>query len=53
MMNKRRILASFVVGGLLGSLFGLMIAPYSGKETRKKITKNSKKLRKILLKDKG
>ena len=45
MMNSRvRLVTGFLLGGALGLATGLLVAPVSGKQARKKIGKKSKKL---------
>lgn len=45
MNNNVKILFGFTVGAAAGALTGLLMAPQSGKKTRKLITKESDKLR--------
>lgn len=44
MNNTGKIMIGFLLGGMIGMATGLLIAPASGKQTRKKISKRSKKL---------
>ena len=41
-MSAGRFLAGFVVGGALGALAGVLLAPQSGEETRELLTDVSK-----------
>jgi len=43
-MSKRKILGSFIIGAVLGSLVGLLTTPYSGKKMRARLIKKTKKL---------
>lgn len=46
MNNTGKIIIGFLLGGMIGMATGLLIAPGSGKQTMKKISKRSKKLAK-------
>lgn len=48
MNNTVKILAAFVVGSAMGIAAGLMMAPTTGKQARKKLGKKSRKLAKKL-----
>lgn len=41
-MSVSRFLAGFVVGGAIGAIAGILLAPKSGEETRKIIADNAK-----------
>ena len=43
--DERKILASFLIGGVLGAGFALLFAPQSGERTRKDISKFAKKMK--------
>ena len=42
--NNGDLLASFIIGGLIGLTLGLLFAPKSGKEMREDIASNTDKL---------
>lgn len=44
--NTSNILIATAIGIVAGSITGILLAPASGKETRKKIKKRAKKLKK-------
>lgn len=46
MKNTGKIITGFLLGSMVGIITGLMIAPTSGKQARKKLGKKSKKLAK-------
>ena len=46
MNTTTKILAGFLVGTMLGAISGLLLAPATGKRTRKNIEKKSRKLAK-------
>lgn len=48
MKNSTKILAAAAIGVVAGSVLGLLFAPDKGNETRKKITKESEKMLKII-----
>ncbi|OGW66012.1 MAG: hypothetical protein A3J72_06870 [Nitrospirae bacterium RIFCSPHIGHO2_02_FULL_40_19] len=43
--DERKILAAFLIGGILGAGFSLLFAPQSGEKTRKDISKFAKKVK--------
>jgi gas vesicle protein len=43
-MSIDRLFAGFIVGGALGALAGILLAPSSGEQTRKVITKKTSKV---------
>jgi gas vesicle protein len=43
--DERKILAAFLIGGILGAGFALLFAPQSGEKTRKNISKFAKKVK--------
>ena len=43
-MSVSRFLAGFVVGGAIGAIAGILLAPKSGEETRKIIADNAKEM---------
>ena len=43
-MSAGKFLAGFIVGGAVGALAGLLLAPKSGEETREMIAKTSSEL---------
>lgn len=43
-MSIDRLFAGFIVGGALGALAGILLAPSSGEKTRKEITKKTSKV---------
>jgi gas vesicle protein len=45
MKLKKRFLVGSIVGGAVGSIIGLMVAPKSGKQTRADIAKKGAELR--------
>ncbi len=48
MKNTMRTVASFLIGGAVGAVTGMLVAPQSGKKTRKEIGKNVDQARKDL-----
>lgn len=44
MINIKNILGGFLAGAVLGAAAGLLMAPSSGKKTRNKLIKESRKL---------
>ena len=44
MNNAIKFIGAFLIGGAMGLAAGLLAAPTSGKQTRKKLGKKSKKL---------
>jgi gas vesicle protein len=46
MNNAAKVIMGFVLGSLIGMAAGLLIAPTTGKQARKKIGKQSKKIAK-------
>lgn len=44
MKDNQKVLLSFVVGAAAGVAAGILLAPYSGKDSRKKIADNASKL---------
>jgi gas vesicle protein len=44
-MSTDKFFAGFIVGGALGALAGILLAPSSGEETRKTITKKSQEVK--------
>jgi len=46
MNNAAKIIIGFMLGSLMGMATGLLFAPTTGKQTRKKIGKQSKKIAK-------
>lgn len=45
-MNSTKVLFAAVVGAAAGAVAGILLAPDSGEKTRKKLTKESKRLKK-------
>ncbi len=43
-MSIDRLFAGFIVGGALGALAGILLAPSSGEQTRKVISKKTSKV---------
>ena len=43
--DESKILAAFLIGGILGAGFALLFAPQSGEKTRKDISKFAKKVK--------
>lgn len=46
MREEGKLLAAFLIGGLIGAAAALLYAPKSGEETRKEIKKRAKELKK-------
>ncbi|GAB6183366.1 YtxH domain-containing protein [Thermodesulfovibrio hydrogeniphilus] len=46
MREEGKILAAFLLGGVIGAAFALLYAPKSGEETRREIKKKAKELKK-------
>lgn len=44
-MSAERFFAGFIVGGALGALTGLLLAPTSGEETRKLISEKTSEVK--------
>ena len=44
-MSAERFFAGFIVGGALGALTGLLLAPSSGEKTRKMISKKTSEVK--------
>lgn len=44
-MSAERFFAGFIVGGALGALAGILLAPSTGEETRKVITNKTSEVR--------
>ena len=44
-MSAERFFAGFIVGGALGAIAGILLAPTSGEETRKLISERSSEVR--------
>jgi gas vesicle protein len=45
-MQAKSLIGGLVIGAALGTAAGLLVAPRSGEETRKKIIKGSRRLKK-------
>lgn len=45
-MNAKNIIGGFIAGAALGVAAGLLLAPYSGERTRKKLVKGGMKMKK-------
>lgn len=43
-MSVGKFLAGFVIGGLVGSVVGVLLAPQSGEETREQLARKSSEL---------
>ena len=43
--NARLVGAAFLVGGILGTVFALLYAPQSGRETRKDISRTARRVK--------
>lgn len=43
-MSIDRLFAGFIVGGALGALAGILLAPSSGEQTRKELTKKTSRV---------
>jgi gas vesicle protein len=48
-MEAKNLIGGFIAGAALGVAAGLLLAPYSGERTRKKLVKGSSKLRKNVI----
>lgn len=44
MNTKTKVIGGFIIGAVLGAATGLMLAPRSGRKTRKKLKAESKRL---------
>ena len=45
MANGKRLMTGLVAGAILGTLAGMLVAPKSGKETRKMVGEKASKIR--------
>ncbi|HMJ71619.1 MAG TPA: YtxH domain-containing protein [Cyclobacteriaceae bacterium] len=45
-MNARNLIGGFIAGAALGVAAGLLMAPYSGEKSRRKIMRGSAKIKK-------
>lgn len=45
-MNARNLIGGFIAGAALGVAAGLLMAPYSGAKSRRKLIKGSQKIKK-------
>ncbi|MEQ9413560.1 MAG: YtxH domain-containing protein [Cyclobacteriaceae bacterium] len=44
MNTKTKVIGGFIIGAALGAASGLMLAPISGRKTRKKLKEESRRL---------
>lgn len=44
MNTKTKVIGGFILGAVLGAASGLMLAPRSGRKTRKKLKEDSKRI---------
>ena len=44
MNTKTKVIGGFLVGAAIGAVSGILLAPYSGRKTRKKIKNESKRM---------